>query len=176
MTTQTILLDAKALAGELDYGHFQILYRKLGKQINWREAQPRIPYCTRHGGSFVDPLTGITWSVSSCGLIERDRLLDKDTYDVGMLLLMDNRVYYQKDVAEFWYRYEKEKWVPQKYSPWQHPGVTVEKLRPATEYEFACYWTNSKGAGPRSDPIVWTTADKPSRRLDITIIEEVANA
>ena len=38
MTTQTILLDAKALAGELDYGHFQVLYRKLGKQINWREA------------------------------------------------------------------------------------------------------------------------------------------
>ena len=58
MTTQTILLDAKALAGELDCGHFQILYRKLGKQINWREG-PRVPYCTRHGGSFVDPHTGI---------------------------------------------------------------------------------------------------------------------
>ena len=43
MTTQTILLDAKALAGELDWGHFQILYRKLGKQINWREG-PRVPY------------------------------------------------------------------------------------------------------------------------------------
>ena len=108
MTTQTILLDAKALAGELDYGHFQVLYRKLGKQINWREAQPRIPYCTRHGGSFVDPLTGARWSVSCCGLVERDRLLDKSTYDVGMLLLLGGVVYCAKDVAEFWYRYEKK--------------------------------------------------------------------
>lgn len=175
MTTQTILLDAKALAGELDWGHFQILYRKLGKQINWREG-PRVPYCTRHGGSFVDPHTGITWSVSSCGLIERDRLLDKDTYDVGMLLLMDNRVYYAKDVAEFWYRYEKEKWVAQKYSPWQDPGVTVEKLRPATEYEFAAYVTNSRVMGRPCEPIVHMTAGRQPSRLDTTIIEEVANA
>ena len=64
----------------------------------------------------------------------------------------------------------------QKYSPWQDPGVTVEKLRPATEYEFAAYVTNSRVMGRPCEPIVHMTAGRQPSRLDTTIIEEVANA
>ena len=166
-TSQIVCLDTTAVTGALNWGEFAIRYRKFQKQIRWRDG-PSIAYCTEAGGSFVDDL-GATWAVSSCGLVERDRLLDRKTSGVLILLQMPDGDIYHQSYDKLWHRRDHDRWVGQLMPPWQSPGILIPNLAPGTAYEIVSLWTNSKGAGPPSQPIVVVTDDPRARRLAIEI-------